>query len=79
MNANVFLEADQGTLGLPFWPEEIRNNPASLDECALFTSSHTSRAYLEANVFPKITARLERSLNLAHTQETGPGYPKLIF
>ncbi|KAF7366427.1 FAD/NAD(P)-binding domain-containing protein [Mycena sanguinolenta] len=31
LNANVFLEADKRTLQLSTWPEEIRNDPASLD------------------------------------------------
>lgn len=33
MNANVFLRADHGALGMPQWPEEIRNVPGALDPC----------------------------------------------
>ncbi|KAF2019480.1 FAD/NAD(P)-binding domain-containing protein [Aaosphaeria arxii CBS 175.79] len=32
INANVFLRADQRTLQLPEWPDEIRNDPSSLDQ-----------------------------------------------
>ncbi|KAH7362985.1 glucose-methanol-choline oxidoreductase [Plectosphaerella cucumerina] len=32
MNANVFLETDKETLSMPFWPEEIRNDPSTLDK-----------------------------------------------
>lgn len=32
MNANVFLEADDDTLAMKMWPQEIRNNPHCLDK-----------------------------------------------
>jgi len=32
INANVFLEADEDTLKLESWPEEIRTNPKSMDK-----------------------------------------------
>ncbi|KAF9881347.1 glucose-methanol-choline oxidoreductase [Colletotrichum karsti] len=32
MNANVFLEADKGTLSMPIWPKAIRENPGCLDK-----------------------------------------------
>ncbi|PSR78665.1 hypothetical protein BD289DRAFT_376422 [Coniella lustricola] len=32
MNANVFLEANHDSLSMKAWPEEIRENPACLDE-----------------------------------------------
>ena len=31
LNANVFLKADEGTMGLHYWPEELRG-PGALDE-----------------------------------------------
>ena len=36
MNANVFLRTDHETLRSPPWPEEIRKNPESLDQCKFF-------------------------------------------
>ena len=33
MNANVFMEADKGTLSLKAWPKEIREDPDGLDKC----------------------------------------------
>ena len=36
MNANVFLEADDDTLAMKMWPQEIRNNPHCLDKCQYF-------------------------------------------
>lgn len=42
MNANVFLRADEETLKMPVWPDEIRNDPGSLTKCrhnSLSTSS----------------------------------------
>lgn len=33
MNANVFMEADKGTLAMKAWPPEIRNKVDSLDKC----------------------------------------------
>ena len=33
INANVFLRAEHRTLAVREWPKEIRDNPASLDEC----------------------------------------------
>lgn len=35
MNANVFMEADKGTLAMKAWPPEIRNKVDSLDKCKL--------------------------------------------
>ncbi|KKF94954.1 GMC oxidoreductase [Ceratocystis platani] len=32
INANIFLPADKGVLGLPTWPQEIREDPESLDQ-----------------------------------------------
>ncbi|ORY71697.1 glucose-methanol-choline oxidoreductase [Pseudomassariella vexata] len=32
MNANVYLRADKATLSMEMWPEEIRNDPSSLDQ-----------------------------------------------
>lgn len=40
MNANVFMEADKGTLAMKAWPPEIRNKVDSLDKCKLELSSH---------------------------------------
>lgn len=33
MNANVFMEANHDTLEMTAWPEEIRKDPKSLDQC----------------------------------------------
>lgn len=39
INANVFLEADEDTLRLEPWPQEIRDDPKSLDQCMLSQDS----------------------------------------
>ena len=33
MNANVFMEADRGTLGMGVWPREIREHVDDFMEC----------------------------------------------
>lgn len=33
MNANVYLEADEETLQMEAWPQEIRDHPGCLDDC----------------------------------------------
>lgn len=33
MNANVYLRANEETLSMPVWPDEIRNDPGSLNQC----------------------------------------------
>ena len=33
LNANVFLRADEATLGLDYWPPEIRKDPKCLEHC----------------------------------------------
>lgn len=40
INANVFLEADKGTLGLRDWPKEIRDKPEVLEPCKRYLHLH---------------------------------------
>ncbi|KAI1414570.1 FAD/NAD(P)-binding domain-containing protein [Hypoxylon sp. FL1857] len=62
MNANVYLEADKGTLQLEAWPEEIREKPDCLDEYYA-----KARKVLEPEEYPADWPKLKK-LELLETQ-----------
>lgn len=55
INANVFLEADAGTLGMASWPREIRDDPGCLEEYY-----QKARAVLEPEPYPDDWPRLSK-------------------
>lgn len=49
MNANIFLEADERTLQLDYWPDEIAKNPKSLHKCNPPPDNHVLSLVLNPN------------------------------
>lgn len=52
INANVFLEADAGTLSLDVWPPEIRDNPEALTECKFVSEYPSDCQHLMMDMIP---------------------------
>lgn len=70
LNANVFLEADDKTLQMDLWPEEIRKDPESLKKCEYHIPNEGGVMAPEGNIRPLILELpgREESLLLSHNQ-----------
>ena len=68
INANVFLEADEDTLKLESWPEEIRTNPKSMDKCTHLASTPKCITFLLSRLLTSLH-RLPKGCRNARTDQ----------